>query len=295
MHTTCSQCGAVFRVTHAQLKAAMGRVRCGQCRTVFDATMTLRATPPNTGANPTKTELSKLAEKTTPPKQNLRPPPAIPPTTVAKPKPVPVQTEQPLPPIRTARRISASDEELMDDSVATLISKPEVPQIMLDDLRTKQQQPRRGIGGSILALLLLLTLLAQFAYTYRNHIAEFAEIRPAIESICSIVGCELPPFRALDRIELLRRNVYSHPNLDAALVVDATIVSSANFPQPYPTLAISMANAKGDTVAARLFEPAEYTVLSDATPMMLPNVPINAVLELVDPGREALTFELDFF
>ena len=35
--TTCTQCSARFRVTPAQLNAKQGQVRCGRCRTVFDA------------------------------------------------------------------------------------------------------------------------------------------------------------------------------------------------------------------------------------------------------------------
>ncbi len=35
--TKCPQCGAMFRVVADQLKLRGGLVRCGQCRTVFDA------------------------------------------------------------------------------------------------------------------------------------------------------------------------------------------------------------------------------------------------------------------
>ncbi len=35
--TRCPQCGAMFRVVADQLKLRGGLVRCGQCRTVFDA------------------------------------------------------------------------------------------------------------------------------------------------------------------------------------------------------------------------------------------------------------------
>ena len=35
--TKCPQCGSMFRVVADQLKLRGGLVRCGQCRTVFDA------------------------------------------------------------------------------------------------------------------------------------------------------------------------------------------------------------------------------------------------------------------
>lgn len=46
MFTRCTQCDAVFRVTLAQLQACSGQVRCGVCRTVFDAFVHLSAIDP---------------------------------------------------------------------------------------------------------------------------------------------------------------------------------------------------------------------------------------------------------
>lgn len=46
MHTRCTHCEAVFRVTLLQLQSSSGRVRCGVCREVFDAFVHLRAANP---------------------------------------------------------------------------------------------------------------------------------------------------------------------------------------------------------------------------------------------------------
>jgi predicted Zn finger-like uncharacterized protein len=37
MRTRCPGCNTVFRVTSEQLRAKMGKVRCGQCQFVFNA------------------------------------------------------------------------------------------------------------------------------------------------------------------------------------------------------------------------------------------------------------------
>ena len=37
MRSRCPECGTVFRVTSEQLRLKAGKVRCGQCRTVFNA------------------------------------------------------------------------------------------------------------------------------------------------------------------------------------------------------------------------------------------------------------------
>src|SRR5512134_2149315 len=67
--TKCPQCGAMFRVVADQLKLRGGLVRCGQCRTVFDAIgslayvedTTLTALPGNTAPMP---PASSKTEKT---------------------------------------------------------------------------------------------------------------------------------------------------------------------------------------------------------------------------------------
>jgi len=52
MHTRCTHCEAVFRVTLLQLQSSSGRVRCGVCREVFDAFVHLRAADPPPDAAP---------------------------------------------------------------------------------------------------------------------------------------------------------------------------------------------------------------------------------------------------
>jgi predicted Zn finger-like uncharacterized protein len=42
METSCSQCGARYRVTDEQLKISTGKVRCGECSMVFNAFSSLK-------------------------------------------------------------------------------------------------------------------------------------------------------------------------------------------------------------------------------------------------------------
>src|SRR5688572_11607338 len=53
--TKCSTCGTTFRVTSQQLQAHNGRVRCGNCMTVFDGLQAL-VTLPDAGADPQSKE-----------------------------------------------------------------------------------------------------------------------------------------------------------------------------------------------------------------------------------------------
>ncbi len=46
MYTQCTHCGAVFRVKMKELTVAQGKLRCGECDSVFVATETLTTTLP---------------------------------------------------------------------------------------------------------------------------------------------------------------------------------------------------------------------------------------------------------
>lgn len=71
MLTRCPQCATTFRVTPEQLKARLGRVRCGQCQTVFNALDSLVEETVAPQATPSAPTPQPLAE---PLIENLAPP-----------------------------------------------------------------------------------------------------------------------------------------------------------------------------------------------------------------------------
>ena len=46
MFTQCTKCKAIFRVNLREVTIAKGKLRCGECYAVFDATKTLSTTMP---------------------------------------------------------------------------------------------------------------------------------------------------------------------------------------------------------------------------------------------------------
>lgn len=147
-----------------------------------------------------------------------------------------------------------------------------------------------GLANSVL----LLALCAQLLFVQRDAFAQNPAMRPLVTDMCTLLGCELSPRRAVDRIELVRRNVYAHPNVEDALIIDARFVNNATFPQPYPVLTVSLGNLRGEPMIRRNFRPREYRPELDPNARMAPGSPAHVTLEVRDPGREARTFELEF-
>lgn len=259
MQARCPQCQTLFNITQRHLNMANGKVRCNQCRTIFDgyAALVDESTAEEHNEKP-KIEEDNFAlqmDRDTGNRVDINP------NQEAKPK-------------------NLIYGDLLEDDY----DKPRRFQ------RTKQA------FSTLFVLLLLSFLIVQFAYLKRTELIEIAELAPWINKACDTVPqCHIPEKRALHLFTLDSRHIYSHPNIDKALVVSATFSNNAEFSQPYPTLVLSMSDIRGREVAARRFNPTEY--ISDTANLdtkMDNGQPITVNLEIADPGDDAMAFELDF-
>jgi predicted Zn finger-like uncharacterized protein len=122
---------------------------------------------------------------------------------------------------------------------------------------------------------------------------------PALRSALVRMGLqEAPPtkvFRDLSYIQMVSRELRSHPTRPGALQLSATIVNRAARTQPYPVLEVVLLDASGEALASHRFEPKDY--LARGIPRnsgMTPQAYLPLVLELDDPGAQAVGFEINF-
>jgi predicted Zn finger-like uncharacterized protein len=177
---------------------------------------------------------------------------------------------------------------------------PHVLEKDLDDLKTPvirvPRYSRRATTLFFLGSLALLVLLGMQILIYeRVRLMRYPEIRPLIMSLCDAVKCTLPQMHDTEQIDLLSRQLYTHPNVAGALMIRASMVNNAPFPQPYPLLELSLSDEQGHVVAMRRFKPAEYLASGeDPQAMMSPGSPVAINLEIADPGANALAYEFSF-
>lgn len=304
MLTQCPHCDTVFRVNAEQLNIAAGRVRCGQCAGVFDAhahvydhaseSETAVAAEPiivpdsaATGAEPEASadDWSETGDEATPyitatrdgedwqPEQTLATPTA------------PADLDEIEPPRVAARTPVVAP---LDVGAADLLAAELTPPPAL-------ATPPHRLRWFTLAVLLILTLGAQYLYFARADLVQYPALRPVLQRICASLGCRLPLRHAPARIELLSRDVVSHPRIRSALLINATFVNRADFVQAYPVLQISLSGDNGAVVAMRRFQPEEYLPPGVAVAAGLaPGMPVHVVLEVAEPRRPAASFQFEF-
>lgn len=152
-----------------------------------------------------------------------------------------------------------------------------------------------GLAWSVLILLLALTLAGEYTWFHRDQLQQHAELKPWLEKACGYLHCQLEPLREPDKIEMLSRNVYSHPTVKNALMVKVSMINHADHEQPYPDVRIDFSDVRGGLIAARRFTPAEYLATANNNHQLLAaGSEASFTLEIQDPGKAAMTYEFSF-
>lgn len=146
-----------------------------------------------------------------------------------------------------------------------------------------------AIGGLLLALILLV----QIAIFRFDTLSKNLVYRPYYETACQVIGCQLPELIDTQKIRTTNLVVRSHPNKGQVLIIDAILINSANFSQPYPALKLEFSDLNNRLIASRDLQPGEYLrgELSGAT-QMPSNQPVQLSLAIVDPGDTAVNYQL---
>lgn len=299
MYTRCPHCETWFRIGAKQLAQAHGQVRCGVCSQVFNALASLSE----------RTEQRIRLETAAASGEAATPAPSTPHDTTA----APPHDEADLPPLPTAPPDGGLAAPWITadggSAAATLRREPSLGPEGVDvgpisvEGRPAAAPPttraRHTSGVSIALwsfanLLLIATLLGQYAYFHREELAQYSELRPWLGGLCLVLGCEVPLRKDPSRISLLNRVVQSHPHHDNALLIDATLVNDADFTQPYPIVELRFSDLNNHLVAGRRFRPYEYLPPgTDIKRGMPPHEPVHFSLEIADPGKEAVSFQFN--
>ena len=265
MYTFCPTCTTVFAIKAEHLLAAAGRVRCGECGQVFRAFDYVYEDLATVQSALTEYHASHAVRHA---------------------------EEGQFDSGHDPEEVGADGgQDALDSTSADDIPMP--PEFT-DTWSERSHFGRNLAKGTVIGALLLL-LGVQWLYFNRTSLAAQADWRPALESFCSILQCELPLRVDLSRIELVNRDVRKHPRVAGALLINATLVNRADFPQPYPILEVTFSNSSGTPVAARRFNPAEY--LSDPANIkagMPADTALQVMLEIEDPGEDAVSFQFEF-
>jgi predicted Zn finger-like uncharacterized protein len=144
-------------------------------------------------------------------------------------------------------------------------------------------------GVSVLAFLLLL----QIVHSQRDTLVRSPSLGPAIAGVYAFLGLSMLAPTDLSAYELRQWGAASDPNEVNRLMLRASIVNRATYAQPFPLLRLTLQDRFGGTLALRDIGPADYLPGAGVGGLLGPGERADALIRIVDPGPEAVGFELD--
>ena len=170
-----------------------------------------------------------------------------------------------------------------------------VPDELRTDSNARPYSTLATAAWSLAILALIATLAAEYIWFNRPELLQDQRLEPLIAKLCELTDCEHLQMREPSQIEMISRNVYTHPNEKDALMISTTLVNNAPYAQPYPRVQIDFSNVRGALIASRRFIPEEYLQIdSEQLQLLQSGIPITFGLEINDPGNEAITYEFSF-
>ncbi|MEE9492626.1 MAG: zinc-ribbon and DUF3426 domain-containing protein [Gammaproteobacteria bacterium] len=305
MFVVCTSCQDVFKITSSHLAVAQGLVCCGGCRNVFDATASLYDTQDEAGIavlriRAAEQEINDVAEVVV---ANSDKKALVEKTDVnAEIDSKEAETEVEEVDVEATDEAPSTDNKLEEqpdaDEVTQLPGVERAAEAAI--LSEEPEQKRVNISskvwwGAAASVFLSFLIAGQYVWKERSQLAADSNLRPWMERYCAVINCELPLRKDLSKIAILEREIKDHPRVKNALLVSATILNDASFVQTYPVFEVSFSDVSGTPVSVRRFEPDEY--LPDdqnADQGFQPGEKTHLVLEVVDPGKQAVSFQLEF-
>jgi predicted Zn finger-like uncharacterized protein len=266
MYTQCPECLTVYKLEAELLVPACGCVRCGHCEAVFNALGTLAAQlPPE--------PFTRLPERA------LDQEPPLADVAVFRPRPIPHAPDE--------TGTEPADAESAAEDFSQLTFTPRFAK--------SRRRSWRSAVWAIVCITLMLGLGAQLAWAKRDSLIADPTTGPALQAVCSVVGCRLPLVAEPARLRLLARDVEQHPSVRDGLLITASVRNDASFAQPYPVVTIVLSDANGQRLAMRRFEPGDYVGDASVRARGLDGGATTAmVFEVQDPGQRAVAFAFSF-
>ncbi|MDO8695293.1 MAG: zinc-ribbon and DUF3426 domain-containing protein [Sheuella sp.] len=318
--TRCPKCQNDFLASLDQLRMHEGLVRCGTCSNIFDAyshletelpTLTRRAsdtaehvTPAHvTAPGATDPDHGSAFDTIT---DNLRHPEFQEPV-IHYPEPEPAVLRHRTSPTHESTMVS---QPVLDEPSISL--RGESRSRGADTTSFGRRPPgflteAEGPGALVrffwgaLSLLVLLGLLAQGVYIYRNDIATRAPfLQPVLTILCAKLNCDVSLSRHLERISIeassLQQSAGQTPEgQPVELSLRLTMRNRYDKNQPWPHLSLELKDASGATVVRKTIAPYQYLPPTLVDQPFAAGQEVNLLIPVTVTGLQINGFQLDKF
>lgn len=276
--TRCPGCKTVFRVTGEQLALRGGQVRCGHCRTVFDANAQALSVAPRSRAEadldddfvrgPATVTLrdSRALEAAPSPAAAATPPAHREPVFAPLPATESADAAEAVVGADADARTPASLEDAAgtagtaDVDASAPAEGPAEPEAALPAGAgtARPARSRTALYGAAIPLLVVL-FVAQAVLHFRDAIAaRWPGTKPTLVRVCDTLGCTIRPLHDIAGLSIDASDLQADPAHKGLLVLTATVRNRAAVPLAFPMLELTLTDASDTVVLRRALNPGEY-------------------------------------
>jgi predicted Zn finger-like uncharacterized protein len=165
------------------------------------------------------------------------------------------------------------------------------PQALPEPAAPRQRRPLLRVAA-VAALVLLLIL--QVLNHYRDDLVVNPSLHQPLTALYGLLGVALTPHWDVSAYEVHQLGASAPTQGAGELTVRASVKNDATQPQPLPLLRVTLLDRFGNRLAAREVPPRAYLRVAPADGVLMPaGERVDAQMAFVDPGKDAVGFEID--
>lgn len=184
------------------------------------------------------------------------------------------------------------------DAAPPVLEKAETPQTDAEADASSTEETsgnRQEMAWKVGTVILLLLTIANITWTFRAPLMAIPAVQSWLAGADDVTIEEHGLLKDPEQIQLVSRDMHTHPTRSGILVLSLTFVNLAQRNQLYPDLELTLLDAANQAVARRVLKPADYLRPdADISAGLATDVYLPVLLELGDPGAQAVGFEIQF-
>ena len=163
------------------------------------------------------------------------------------------------------------------------------------DEPVESANPRNKLAWAMATAALVLLTIANTTWTFREPLMKYSVVNTLLNKTGWLQVEQEGLLKDPQQVQLVSRDLHAHPTRSGILVLNLTFVNLAQRTQVYPELELTLLDAANQAVARRRLQPTDYLrpgVVVKAG--LAADVFLPVLLELGDPGEQAVGFEIQF-
>jgi predicted Zn finger-like uncharacterized protein len=141
-----------------------------------------------------------------------------------------------------------------------------------------QSRRRRRLGRTlrvfmvIASVVLLIALLAQATYVFRNQIAaRMPQLKPSLTVLCARIGCQLGLPAQIDAVSIESNELQALTSDGSTFSLVVLLRNHGATPQAWPNIELTLNDTGDKPIARRVFLPRDYLTQQEAAKGFAPN------------------------